>query len=197
MNHKLLKFATLYSKIILTMKKILASIVALTAVTGFAGVAHAGGTATSTVVGTPASQTSIHSGSAAVNCTIVVADGSLPNATTLVNDLTSPTAANISTVCNTATSTLTVGLAATIPGTDDPGTAQTPSLIRTFNLVGVDGAYAGVNTGFVNTYNQTPVHNGFSSATSNVGVIAKIAAPTGQNLAAGPYIAKILATLTP
>ncbi len=195
MNCKLLKFTTFTHEIILIMKKILASIVALTAVTGFASVAHAGGTATSTTVGTPASETSVHAGSAGANCSITVVDGALPNATALVTNLTSTTLGKISTTCNTATSTLTVGLSTPIPGVDDPNAGQT--LTRTFDLSNGNGAYAGVATGFVTTYNKVNVSNGFSATASDLDVTAKIEAPTGANLAAGPYIAKVLATVTP
>ena len=177
------------------MKKILASVAALAALTGFAGSAHAGGTNVPTGGSTsPATFTSNHSGSVAGTCSLAVTDGVLPTNQGFVSSLTSTTPGKISTVCNTTASTIAVSI-----NTGTSVAPPQPNYTSSYRLSAGTGAYPAAPTaGFVTTsYNQTDLSNGFSSVASTMDVTAKASVPPSQLLTAGAYSIDVDVTVTP
>jgi hypothetical protein len=176
------------------MKKILSSLIAVTAVAGFAS-----------AVSAAPSDTSVLSGSVTGTCSITAVNGTLPTGALTQSLTTAPGGeGSFDTVCNTATATLSVVVDAAIAG-DDPAAGQT--LTREFSLTTGTGAYdatTGTTTlpsGFVAVFNPTTaIHNGFSSTASTMKVLGKVytSGPSAtQNLAAGPYKVRVKATVTP
>lgn len=165
------------------MKKIIASLVALSAVAGFASAASA----------QTAPATSVHTGSVTPTCTLVAAPGTFP--TTGLSNMMTSTGGSFSTVCNTTASTLTLsaGATATLPA----GSA-TAGVTTSFDVApGNTGAYSSVAAG---TTVVNDLSNSFSSTASVLNVAAKVAATTGKNLPSsgtGGYVVNILATVTP
>lgn len=183
------------------MKKILASVATVVALTGFASAAHAAGDNTGTG-GSSAAVTfdSVHSGSVAATCSLKVDDGVLnTSGAGLVSSLTSATKGKISTVCNSATSNLVVTIdpmASAASG--DVIAAGITGYARTFELSGGSGAYAsGLTGGFVTTDGKTNLTNGYSATASAVDVTAKVAVSNTFVLPAGNYTVNVKATVTP
>lgn len=187
----------------LDMKKILASVVAVAAVTGFASVAHAAGTSSPTTVGTASAPvTSVHTGTVPVQCTIAVTDGTLAQTAANSNIIDSSALPGlITTKCNTSTSKLDLSLGAVV----EPG--NTPAdYTQAYKLEGGTNAYAaagsGVYTIAAGTYTSaantvTNLSHGFVNADSTVQVVAKGEVPTTKQLAAGTYTITVNATITP
>jgi hypothetical protein len=190
------------------MKKILASIVALTAVTGFASVAHAaGGPEGSATLNTPSADvTSVHGGNVLVQCTIKATDGILLQTSPNVID-SSGTPGVITTKCNTTTSKLITTLtASTQPTVVNPAANNyAPS----YKLNGGTGAYAAAGSGVystaANTYvpsvggsiTVTDIANGLVNADSTVNVVARGEVDAGKQLVAGAYKITVTNTVTP
>jgi hypothetical protein len=193
------------------MKKILASIVALTAVTGFAGIAHAGGNSSSTAVGTASTGvTSVHGGTVAVQCTISAVDGTLAQNAANLNIIDSSSApGTITTKCNTTTSKLSTELTSS----SEPAAANPAANAYTvgYKLKGGSKAYnfgalnAGIPTVANNTYttglNSTIVVNdigyGLLDQFSTVNVIAQGKVNPNAQLVAGAYEIIVTNTVTP
>jgi hypothetical protein len=181
------------------MKKILASLIAISTVVGFASASHAGGSNAPGGNTVATNFTSDHTGSVDGTCSLTVVNGVLPNNQGFVSSLTSTTKGSISTVCNTTTSTIAVKL--------DTGVAPTqPGYVEEFQLDAGTGAYpagaagAGVSGGFQGTaytYNKIDLSNGFSGIPSTMDVTARGSVTTPQILAAGSYTIKVKATVTP
>jgi hypothetical protein len=182
------------------MKKILSSLIAATAVVGFASAASASQPPTTSAIAQ--SGTSIHTGAVTALCELQVLDGTLPSSTTaLVTQLTSASKGKILTRCNKEGVTLSVKLDTHVSGTDDPG-FQT--LVRQFELSGGTLAYAAVvpnpypaSTVASPVETFTGVNHAYSTTASTLNIEARVIAPTGQNLAAGGYTVRAVATLTP
>jgi hypothetical protein len=164
------------------MKKILASLIALSAVAGFASSASAD------------TATSVHTGSVTPTCTLGKTDGTFPT-TGLASSMTS-TGGSFLTTCNTTASSLTLsaGAAPTLPA--GSGVA---GVTTSFDVVtaGSTGAYAGVAPG---TLIISDLSNTYSSTNSVLNVAAKVTAGVGKNLPSSPtggYVVNILATVVP
>jgi hypothetical protein len=164
------------------MKKILASLITLSAVAGFASAASA------------QNATSAHSGSVTAACTLTATNGTFP-VTGLANSMTSA-GGSFSTVCNSAASTLTLsaGAAPTLPVGSVAAEVTT-----SFDVVtaGSGGAYDGILPGVTTVTNLS---NSYSSTPSVLNVAAKATAGSGKNLpssASGGYVVNILATVAP
>jgi hypothetical protein len=197
MNCKLLKFDPFTYKIILIMKKILASIATVVALTGFAAGSHAAGDNTGAGgSSTAANYNSVHSGGVSATCSLKVDDGALPTNAGLVSNLVSSVNGKIATVCNNATSKLDV----TIDASAAPGNALAAALAgynQEFFLTNGIGAYPAPNTGFLTSLTQNNLSNGYSSTASTVDVGAKVSVGSGFNLPAGAYTVNVKATVTP
>lgn len=178
------------------MKKILASVAALAAVTGFASNAFAAGDNSPSGSSSAASYTSDHTGSVTPTCSLKVTDGALPTVG-LSSSLTSSTNGSIETVCNSMASTLAVSIDNTSPNTGNLLAAGVSGYAQTFQLSSGSGAYSTIPAGFVTTYNQTDLSNGYSAIPSTVAVTAKVAVGSGFNLPGGAYTVKVKATVTP
>lgn len=157
------------------------------------------------VVGLPTTATaqtsaSTHSGSVTATCSLVVTDGTLADQEDLSSVIETPNALStrglISTVCNSPLSTLTVSL-------DTPIHPPQQNVTQSFRLSNGTGAYSGIivpnnPSGFTSiNYQKINLVNTFASAVSTIAVRARIAVPPTQNLAAGSYTAKVVATVTP
>jgi hypothetical protein len=179
------------------MKKILASLAAAVAVTGFASGAYAGSGGVQTVT-TGTSYNSEHSGTVNATCTINVTDGAFTNAG-LVSSLTSTTLGKISTVCNNSASSLAVILDTGVqPSQLTNAVATAIGFAETFQLTNGNGAYPTTPmSAFGTTYNKIDLSNGFSTTASNMDVTAKVAVNSGYNLPSGTYTVKVKATVTP
>jgi hypothetical protein len=187
------------------MKNILASLIAVTAVAGFASAASAN------VANGPQSSTVDFSGNAPAACDLTVTAGTLTDvsAATLSDTMASATSGAIKTTCNTSGATLKVETAPTFyesTGLAIPTAVGSQAVTTKFSLTGTSGVYAaapgtvlgtalpvGLNSA---TYNTTLNHNN-QAALSVLTVGAELKAPTGEVLAAGNYIVRVKATLTP
>jgi hypothetical protein len=188
------------------MKKILASIIALTAVTGFASVAHAGGSSSSTTVGTASGgATSIHGGSVLVQCTIEATDGTLTQTNPNVID-SSAAPGTIKTKCNTTTSKLITTLSSfsepTIP--NPAGNAYTPEYklnagTRAYNPGSANpGVFStAVNTYVPSTITVNGIGFGLLDQFSTVNVVARGKVNGNAQLVAGAYEIVVTNTVTP
>lgn len=166
------------------MKIFIASLVALSAVAGFASAASA----------QTAPATSVHTGSVTPTCTLTPVAGTFP-VTGLANSMTS-IGGSFSTVCNTTASTLVLSAGAT---PTLPTGSTTAGVTTSFDVVpaGSNGAYSGITIG---TTTVLDLSNSYSSTASLLNVAATVTAATGKILpasAAGGYVVNILATVTP
>jgi hypothetical protein len=188
------------------MKKILASIVALTAVTAFAGVAHANGSSSSTTVGTASTGvTSVHGGTVPVQCTISAIDGTLAQTSPNVID-SSAAPGTITTKCNTTTSKLITTLSSsTEPAIANPvGNSYTAEYklnagTRAYNP---GSANPGIFSTAVNTYVPSTITVdgigfGLIDQPSTVNVVARGKVNGNAQLVAGAYEIIVTNTVTP
>jgi uncharacterized low-complexity protein len=192
-----LLFTTLNHR--LDMKRILASVAAVAAITGFAATANAQAQSSDVTV----TQTGIVSGTCTIKKT---ADGSLPSAG-LVNSISSSTPGKIETVCNTMISKLTVALDPSTPASVilEAGRGEAPMTItRKFNLTNGTQAYAATGSagftepGFGNTSKTyTNLSNNYVATPSSLDVLARVEVSTGKILPAGGYPVKVVFTVTP
>lgn len=171
------------------MKRIIA-ISALTAVAcvGFGSVAHAQVSATSSQTATVAPTCSITSG----------APGNFAVTTQNINGVDFPvslasTTGFFGTLCNTATSNITIekDAATTMPS------GQTP--VATYTLGGDASLYPGVlnvSTPLTTPINSAAKHN-YSASAGDIRVKVNVAAPTNKILQDGTYTVVLKATLTP
>jgi hypothetical protein len=188
-----------------TMKKILSSLIAVTAIAGFASSASAN------VSNTVQNATVDFSGNAPAACDLTITPGTLVNvaAATLADTMVSGTPGAIETTCNTSAASLTVETAPTFhesTGLAVPTTAAVQAVTTKFSLVGTSGAYTAAGPGSVgttvpvglsSTTYTTTVNHANQMALSKLTVGAELKAPTGQVLAAGNYKVRVKATLTP
>jgi hypothetical protein len=172
------------------MKNILSALIAVTAVAGFASAASA------------QSSTATFNGTVNGVCTITASGATFPTATTLTPSITSATG-TIKTKCNTPAASLTVALdthtAADSPSTGTPATAL-QTVTRFYELSGGTNAYSGliVAPAYTSTAQTlSNINHANSTADSVLNLTAKIDAPTNENLAAGSYITRVIATITP
>ncbi len=180
------------------MKKILASIATVVALTGLAAGAHAAGD--NTAAGgssTAADFNSEHTGSVTPTCSLKVDNGALPATAGLVSSLTSTTKGKIATVCNSATSNLAVSIDSTTPAAGNVLAATLTGYLESFELTGGTGPYAAIPAGFITTSTTSDLTNGYSATAATVDVAAKVAVGSTFNLPAGAYIVKVKATVTP
>lgn len=193
------------------MKKILASIVALAAVTGFASVAHAaGGPEESTTLNVASTGvTSVHGGTIAVKCTISSTDGTLA-ATANSNVMDSSASPGvITTKCNTTTSKLSTELTSflepTVPNPVPNAYTVSYKLNAGTKAYNFGGLNAGIPTVANNTYvtglNQTIVVDnigfGLLDQDSTVNVVARGRVNPNAQLIAGDYEIIVTNTVTP
>jgi hypothetical protein len=170
------------------MKKFLAPIMAIAAVASFSSAVFAEGNSDE--------KTIEQEGSVKGNCTLNVTNGKLPDDAGFVNSIDSTaTPGQISTLCNTKDSKLTVKLDSEVTGSVNGQT-----ITRAYELKTGTGAYQGVTQAFgAAPYSQTNIADNFSSTPSTLAVITKVSAPNGQNLAGGneKLKVKVKATVTP
>ncbi len=171
------------------MKRIIA-ISALTAVAcvGFGSVAHAA----------PLTATSSQSATVDPTCSLTATGGTFTATTQTINTVAFPvslasTGAKFTTLCNTATSTITVAKdsSSTVPG------GQTP--VQTYSLTANGTTYpgvAGTNVDLNTPSGGTAVHS-YSNTASDIGVAVNVAAPANKILQDGTYTVVLKATLTP
>jgi hypothetical protein len=173
------------------MKKILASVAALAAISGFASAASA--------------QTITQTASVPAVCTVNIADGTFPTNVNFVSVIESDTNAFVETRCSSAASTLTLALDTHVAGTDDPGVLG-QTINRQYSLPSGTGAYsptgsaggvtpAGLTTTTTSILNLS---NAYNAGLSRLNIKLRITPQTaGQFLAAGTYKARVIATVTP
>ncbi len=176
------------------MKHLLAVFLLLGSTLAIPQLANAGGNNIPGGSTTSANFTSNHTGSVAGTCSLTVVNGQLPTNTGFVSSLTSTTPGTISTVCNTTTSTIAVNLIA------GSAPAQT-GYAEQFRLLNGTGAYppnpSGGFQGSGYTYTKTNLSNGFSGIPSSMSVVARGAVAPVKILAAGNYVIRVQATVTP
>jgi hypothetical protein len=175
------------------MKRIIAiSTLAIATLIGFSSAANAAAD----------TDTSIHTGAVASVCSVkatpgdFVTDGKLP-----VNGVDFPTSlkstgGKFETLCNKATNSIIVENT----GTNVlPTGAGAPTVTYTLNTP--TGGYVNNTILAADTAIATPttgtVDHGFTAATSNFGVVVKVAAPATKILQEGTYTVAIKTTLTP
>jgi hypothetical protein len=182
------------------MKKILASIATVVALTGFAAGAHAAGDNTGAGGSSAAADfNSVHSGSVSATCSLKVDDGALPTAAGLVSSLTSTTKGKIATVCNNATSKLDVTIDNSVAAAAGNAlAAPLTGYAQSFELSGGTGAYSAIVPSFtVGPLAQSNLSNAYSATASTVDVAAKVAVDSTLILPAGAYTVNVKATVTP
>jgi hypothetical protein len=164
------------------MKKILASLIALSTIVGFASAASA------------QTATSVHSGSVTATCTITSTAGTFANPG-LSNAMTS-TGESFSTVCNSAGSKVDLTKSAESLAGGDAAVVAAAGVTSTIGAVtaGSNGAYSGI-TGGATT--KADLSNGYSSTLSLLNVAATATAGSDKYLPSGAYSVTILATVTP
>jgi hypothetical protein len=175
------------------MRIFFASFVTLITLSSIANVAYANGDNSGT--GGSSSSTSFtsnHTGFVIPTCSLKVDDGVLPENQDLVSNLTSSTKGKISTICNSAGSSLSVSL-------DTGAVPAQPNLSQLFKLNGGTGAYSGFNmANFGTTYSKSNLTTSvYSNNPSTLDVIARAIVPNSQVLAAGNYLIRVKATVTP
>jgi hypothetical protein len=174
------------------MKRIIAiSTLALATLVGFSSAANA------------ADDTSTHSGTVESVCSVKATVGAfVTDGKANVNGVDFPTSlkskdGKFETLCNKSTNNIKVENIAADPL---PAGAGAPTV--TYDLAGISGGYLNnastTATGTdIATATTGAVEHGFTTTTSNLGVVVKVAAPTGKILQEGKYTVKMKATLTP
>lgn len=177
------------------MKRIIAiSTLAVATLVGFSSAANAA----------PDTDTSTHSGTVASVCSVKATAGDfVTDGKVDVNGVDFPTSlkstgGKFETLCNKSTNNIKVENIAA----DNllPTGAGAPTV--TYDLAGISGGYVGNATTTASgtaiaTATSGAVEHGFTTSTSNLGVVVKVAAPATKILQEGTYTVKMKATLTP
>jgi hypothetical protein len=187
------------------MKKILVSLIAVSTAFCLPSVANA--------QATPNSATSTLTGNVTPTCTVTATDGVLATGAlvTSIETASAADAGTFNTICNTSSSTIKVELVA--PVSADAPTGSTQVLLREYKLSGGTGTYAPsapTDIASAATFSATPfnsptgagIHNNYSTTSSSMKVWGKVSvdpagSSNGQNLMAGAYKVKAIATVTP
>jgi hypothetical protein len=188
------------------MKKILSSLIALSAIAGLAPSASAN------IANGPQSGNVNFPFNIPNACDLTVTSGTLTTgpAVSLPTTLSSAAPGSIETTCNTAGAILTVEQEA-IPvyynASGVPSAAGTQAVTSKFKLTGVSGVYSGLAgttlapalpSGFSSvSYTTTTLDHNNGQALSKLNVDAELTAPSNQVLAGGSYLVRLKATLTP
>jgi hypothetical protein len=147
------------------------------------------------------SATSTHTGTVAPTCSVTAVNGTFTATNVTINGVEFPkslasTGGKFTTLCNTASSAISIGNDVTL--TTYPDRIYTPTI--TYHLTAPSTVYPSLDTTshipLATKTTATAVH-GYSTNPSDIGITMKVVAPSNKILQAGRYEIFMKATLTP